>query len=282
MDDLLVIALAGFAAALVDGALGMGFGPTSSTILLTGGVPPVAVSAMVNIAKTVSGLAGAAAHWRQGNVDRWLVVRLAVPGAVGAVAGAVLLVNVNPTVIRYVMAALLIAAGLRILLRFSRPAAGAPGEGTVVRPRGVVAAGAVGGVTNGLVGAWGPVVTPFLLQRGVAPRLAVGSVNTAEVAVAVTAVGALLSNGDLGLRTGMLVALLAGGVVAAPRAAKVVRVVPARALGVGVGGLLVLTQVKILLDQLGAVDLALPAYALVASVVVAAGLRPRVSAALAR
>ena len=89
MNDLVVVGIAGFAAAFVDGALGMGFGPTSSSILLSSGVSPAAVSATVNLAKVATGLVGGASHWRFGNVDRRLVARLALPGVVGALVGTV-------------------------------------------------------------------------------------------------------------------------------------------------------------------------------------------------
>ncbi len=126
--------------------------------------------------------------------------------------------------------------GLRILFRFSQalPASrGADDDVASLRaPRfdvpGVEIAGFAGGVTNGLVGAWGPVVTPFLLHRGLPPRYAIGSVNTAEVAVAVVSAGTLITAlGRGGIDTGFLLAMLIGGVVAAPLAAYV-RTVGAR------------------------------------------------------
>lgn len=249
-EQLLFIALAGFFASVVDGALGMGFGPTSSTILLSSGVPAPAASAMVNLAKVVTGAAGGISHWRLGNVDRRLVARLAVPGIAGAVIGTTVLTSVDGDALRPVLAVLLVLVGIRILVRFSRPLVTVDEHEEPSSARGVEVAGAAGGVTNGLIGAWGPVVTPFLLQRGVAPRIAVGSVNTAEVAVAVTAVGSLLTGGGSdGVRLAMVVAMLSGGVVAAPLAAVTIRHVPARVLGLAVGALLLLTQTRELLGS---------------------------------
>jgi len=91
MNDILLVALAGFAASFVDGALGMGFGPTSSSILLSSGLSPAAVSATVNIAKVATGVVSGASHWRFGNINRRLVARLAIPGAVGALVGVTIL-----------------------------------------------------------------------------------------------------------------------------------------------------------------------------------------------
>jgi uncharacterized membrane protein YfcA len=246
MDDVLVVALAGFLASFVDGSLGMGFGPTSSSILLTSGLSPVSVSATVNIAKVATGVVGGAAHWRFGNIDRRIVVRLAVPGVLGALVGTLILTNVDGDQLRPILAALLLLIGVRILLRFRRSVESVrPTDGPDAHDlRGVTAAGAVGGITNGMIGAWGPVVTPFLLHRGVVPRLVIGSVNTAEIAVAVVAAGSLLTSDQHDLEASTVVAMLVGGVLAAPIAALTVRRVPARLLGVLVAGLLLLTNAR--------------------------------------
>lgn len=243
MPNLWVVGFAGFFASMVDGALGMGFGPTSSSILLSSGVSPAAASASVNLAKVATGLAAAVSHWRFKNIDRRLVLRLAIPGAIGAAIGATVLSNVEGKTIRPYLALLLIAVGLRILVRFSRPLRGTVDENdprSQFDVKGVEVAATAGGITNGLVGAWGPVVTPYLLHRGVPPRFSIGCVNTAEVAVAVVASGTLL--GTEGVDARVVVAMLLGGVVASPLAAYVVRFIPPRLLGLAVAGLLQITQ----------------------------------------
>jgi uncharacterized membrane protein YfcA len=257
MGQLLLVGLAGFLACLVDGALGMGFGPTASSILLGAGLSPSAASTTVNLAKVVTGLASAISHWRFGNVDHKLVLRLAVPGAVGAVIGVTVLANVDGDTIKPILAAMLFVIGVRILVRFSRqkPVSAADARrdeaehGGEPIPEwngaGTEVAATAGGVTNGLIGAWGPVVTPFLLARGLPPRFAVGSVNTAEVAVAVVASGSLLGTlGGAGLDVGIVLAMLIGGVLAAPLAAYVIRFLPPRGMGVAVSGLLMLTNLR--------------------------------------
>ncbi|MFZ6002357.1 MAG: sulfite exporter TauE/SafE family protein [Actinomycetota bacterium] len=284
MSDLLLVGLAGFLASIVDGALGMGFGPTSSSILLATGISPAAASTTVNLAKVATGVVAGASHWHFGNIDRPLVLRLAIPGAVGALAGATVLVNVDGDDLRPILAVLLLLVGLRILVRFSRalptspdkpPAGDSPAAFDL---RGVPAAAMAGGVTNGLVGAWGPVVTPFLLHRGLPPRYAVGSVNTAEVAVAVVAAGSLVTAlGSEGLEVGVVLAMLAGGMIAAPLAAYVVRYLPPRLLGLAVAGLLLMTQVR---ELAGALDIGPArwlAYAAAPAAVVLAALRPRIA-----
>jgi uncharacterized membrane protein YfcA len=275
MNDLVVVGIAGFAAAFVDGALGMGFGPTSSSILLSSGVSPAAVSATVNLAKVATGVVGGASHWRFGNVDRRLVARLALPGVGGALVGTFILTNVDGDQLRPILAALLLVIGLRILVRFRSPIAPERDADGAEPVRGVELAGAAGGVTNGLIGAWGPVVTPFLLHRRIAPRIVVGSVNTAEVAVAFVAAGSLIGSSRSGIDVATVFVMLAGGIVAAPVAAYTVRFVPARSLGLMVAGLLLLTNTRELAAwaELGATRWI--AYALVLVLVIWAAAYPR-------
>jgi uncharacterized membrane protein YfcA len=282
MGDLLLVALAGFLASLVDGALGMGFGPTSSSILLASGLSPAAASATVNLAKVATGIAAAVSHWRFRNIDRGLVLRLAIPGALGALVGTTILANVDGDTIRPYLALLLMLVGLRILFRFSLPlpkrtnADGTPLADHEFDRRGVEVVGAAGGVTNGLIGAWGPVVTPFLLHRRLAPRLAVGSVNTAEVAVATVAAGSLLGTFSSGeLKVGVVVAMLLGGVIAAPLSAWVVKYLPPRAMGLAVAALLLVTQTRELASNGDYPGNRWIAYAVVIVLVAAAVLRPR-------
>ena len=255
MDELLLVAFAGFCASLVDGALGMGFGPTSSSILLGAGLSPASVSGTVNIAKVATGIASAISHWRFRNIDHRLVLQLAIPGCVGAVAGVTVLSQVKGDTLRPILAVMLILVGIRILVRFSTLATIDPKEFKDVDhdpdrmppfdSRGVVPCAAVGGVTNGLIGAWGPIVTPFLLHRGLSPRFAVGSVNTAEVAVATVAAGSILAAaGETALDWRIVVAMLTGGIIAAPVAAWSVRHLSARPMGLAVAALLLLTNTR--------------------------------------
>ncbi|MGQ0615394.1 MAG: sulfite exporter TauE/SafE family protein [Acidimicrobiia bacterium] len=283
---LFLVAFAGFAASLVDGVLGMGFGPTSSTILLSAGLAPAAVSTTVNLAKVATGAASGAAHWRMGNIDRRLVLQLAGPGCIGSVVGVTILANVDGDQVRPYLAVMLLVVGVRILVRFSRapspssgPAAGGPEPigGPDFNRRGIGAAALVGGVTNGLIGAWGPVVTPVLLHRdGLEPRIAIGSANTAEVAVALVASGSLLASlGRAGVNGGEFLALMIGGVIAAPIAAWAVRHMASRALGVGAGGLLLLTNVRELSNWTGLGTTRWVAYTVAVVLCASAALWPR-------
>lgn len=283
MEGLLVVFLAGFAASLVDGALGMGFGPTSSSILLGSGLSPAAISTTVNLAKVATGLTAAIAHWRFDNIDRGLVRRLAVPGSAGALIGVTVLASVDGDKLKPVLGVLLLVMAARILVRFSRPLPtnvnadeADAGKSGAYDTKGTAVVATAGGVTNGLIGAWGPVVTPFLLHRGLLPRYAIGSVNTAEVAVAVVASGSLLASvGGGGIDLGVVVAMLAGGVLGAPIAAWAMRFLPARALGVAVAGLLFFTNIRELTSSPDLRTFRWLAYGLVTLACGYAALRPR-------
>lgn len=252
MRKLLVLALVGLAAQLVDGALGMAYGLTSSTLLLLAGVAPAAASASVHLAEVGTTLAAGVAHWRFGNVDWRVVGRIAGPGALGAFAGATFLSALSTAAAAPWMAAILFTLGAYLLVRFARPLRTVRRAGRLrgrfLGPLGLVAGfvDATGG------GGWGPVATPALLVTGrLEPRRVIGSVDTAEFLVAGAAsVGFLIGLGSEGFLLPMVLALLAGGLIAAPVAAWLVRLVPAQLLGAVVGGVIVLTNARTLMHAL--------------------------------
>ncbi|PZG12117.1 permease [Micromonospora craterilacus] len=249
MRKLLVIALVGLAAQLVDGSLGMAYGLTSSTLLLMVGVAPAAASASVHLAEIGTTLAAGAAHWRFGNVDWRVVRRIALPGAVGAFAGATFLSSLSTEAAAPWMAAILFSLGAYLLVRFSRPLRRNPAAGQLrgrfLGPLGLVA----GFVDSTGGGGWGPVATPALLVSGrMEPRKVIGSVDTSEFVVAAAAsLGFLIGLGTEGFLLPIVFALLAGGLIAAPIAAWLVRIVPAQLLGATVGGVIVLTNARVLM-----------------------------------
>lgn len=240
MTQLLLIALAGFGAQLVDGSLGMGYGVTSASLLLATGLAPALASASVNLAQLGTTLSSGAAHWRAGNVDWVIVRRLAAPGAVGGLLGATLLSSLPASAARPVMAVLLLLLGIGVVIRFlTRPPAAGERVNGWARRRGFLGPlGLVGGLVNATGGGgWGPVVTSTLLTTGpAAPRRVIGSVSASEFVVTVSAsVGFLLGLGLSGLHLGTILALMAGGVLAAPLAAALAGRLPPEVLGVAVG-----------------------------------------------
>lgn len=256
MQNLIVWVVVGFLAQLVDGALGMAYGATSSTLLLTAGLAPAAVSASVHLAEIGTTVVSGAAHASFGNVSWSTVRRIALPGAVGAFVGALVLGSVATAAAGPWMAGVLLSIGLFLLARFALRAAPRPqAEQASLGARPLAAIGLVAGFVDATGGGgWGPLATPsLLLSNRMEPRTVVGTVDTSEFAVTVAAsAGFLLSLGPAGIDLRVVLVLLAGGMVAAPLAAWLVRRLPARLLGVGVGGLLALTNAGTLLSLFAA------------------------------
>lgn len=250
MRNLLVLAFVGLLAQLVDGSLGMAYGATSTTLLLATGLNPATASASVHLAEVGTTLMSGASHWRFGNVDWRLVLTLGVPGAIGAFAGATVLSWLSTEAAAPIMAGILLVIGCYLLARFATRETQAerpdrrPLPARLTSPLGLFA-----GFIDASGGGWGPVSTPALLVTDrVEPRKVIGSVDTGEFLVALAAsLGFLLALGRAGINLPITAMLLAGGLVAAPVAAWLVRHLPARLLGAAAGGLLVLTNLRTLL-----------------------------------
>jgi uncharacterized membrane protein YfcA len=252
MRKLVLLALVGLGAQLVDGSLGMAYGVTSTTLLLAIGTNPAAASATVHLAEIGTCLVSGASHWRFGNVDWKVVVKIGVPGAIGAFAGATFLSNLSTETAAPLMSIILLALGVYILIRFT--AFGLPTEklGMPLRKRFLAPLGIVAGFVDSTGGGgWGPVGTPAILASGrLEPRKTIGSIDTSEFLVAVAAsIGFIAGIGSEGIDYAWVAALLAGGVVAAPIAAWLVRHIPPRVLGSAVGGIIVLTNTRTLLKS---------------------------------
>ena len=250
MRTLLLLALAGLGAQLVDGSLGMAYGVTSTTVLLAVGTNPAAASATVHLAEIGTTLVSGAAHWRFGNVDWKVVLKIGIPGAVGAFAGATVLSKLSTEVAEPAMALVLLALGIYLLARFTFTGLSTEHLGKPLRKRFLSPLGLVAGFVDATGGGgWGPVGTPAILASGrMEPRKVIGSIDTSEFLVSVAAsLGFLTGLGSEGVKVDWAVALLVGGAVAAPIAAWLVRHVPPRVLGSAVGGIILLTNSRTLL-----------------------------------
>lgn len=254
MGIILAFAVAGGLAQLIDGTLGMGFGVASATILLLLGVAPAAASAATHAAKIPTTLTSGLAHWREGNVDWKIVLRIAVPGAITAFLGAVVLTGLSLSSAKVWMSGLLLFFGTVILLRF------AFGINPIPRPKNGHSAkwlsplGAVGGFVDATGGGgWGPVCTPALMTvTKHEPRKVVGSVNTAEFFVAVAAsLGFLTGAGQHDIPWVAVGGLVIGGVLVAPIAARLAGRLPQGAMGTLVGGLIIIVNSTTILKAMG-------------------------------
>jgi len=245
MDDLVLFALVGFAAQLVDGALGMAYGVVSSTVLLAFGVPPATASASVHAAEVFTTAASAGSHVAHKNVNWRLFGLLAAGGVVGGVLGAFVLTSVDGDLIKPFIVIYLGLMGVLILWRAWRGVKPKPISSKWPAPLGVLGGfmDAVGG------GGWGPTVTSTLVGSGADARTAIGTANTAEflvtVAISATFVWALVSGHwteakDLMDHAWAVGGLIIGGVLAAPLAGWVTKIVPVRVLTWTVGVVVVL------------------------------------------
>jgi uncharacterized membrane protein YfcA len=239
MEIVLPFIAIGFAAQLIDGALGMAFGLINSTLLITVmGLPPAVASASVHAVETFTTAASGISHTLHRNVDWRLFRRLVIPGMIGGVLGAYVLSSVDASVARPFVMAYLAAIGLYLLFRAWRGAIEARAP-KVIEPLGL--AGGFLDAAGG--GGWGPVVTSNLLIQGSNPRQTIGTVNTSEFFLTATISATFIFKMGLAAFTLQTLGLLIGGLIAAPLGGVLAKRVPARTLMAMVGTLLTLTSI---------------------------------------
>jgi uncharacterized protein len=239
--DFLIFFLIGVFAQLVDGTLGMGYGATSTSFLLSMGVPPAVSSTAVHVSEMFTTGASAISHVKFGNINKKLVRHLIIPGVLGSIAGAYLLSDViNGEAIKPFIAVYMIGLAVIIIIKALRK--------NIVKKKtkhlGILATfggfmDAVGG------GGWGPIVTSTLIGAGRNARYTIGSVNTAEFAVSfASGVTFLLFGGIVGWQ--IIIALILGGIIAAPIAALLVNKIKRKPMMIIVGILIILLSVRTL------------------------------------
>lgn len=249
MYKLVLIALLGVVTQLVVGSMGMGYGVIATTALTTiAALSPAVASATVHMAELGTTGALGISHARLRNVDWQVVVRIAIPGAAGSFVGATVLTHLSTKTAAPVMSIILALLGIYILLRFVFGITAAIRGPLTIRflgPLGLFAGfvDATGG------GGWGSLATTTLLADGrLEPRKVVGSMDTSRFLVSVGAVlGFLLGMGVSKVQWPLVLALMIGGILAAPLAAYLVKHLRAEPLGVAVGGLIVLINSRVVM-----------------------------------
>ena len=228
----------GFAAQLVDGALGMAFGVISNTLLVAVlGVPPALASQRVNIVQCFTSAISGVSHLLHRNIDRRLFVRLVIPAIIGGVIGVNVVTAIDPARIKPFVLFYLVAVGFYIFWRGVR-FAHVTREARAVAPLGVIGGflSAVGG------GGWGPVVTSNLLIQGADPRKVVGTVNSVEFFLTLTVTAAFVWHLGVADVAGATLGLLVGGIIGAPFGAWAAKHFPARIMLILVGIVLSVTS----------------------------------------
>lgn len=244
MDEYIIIFIIfGFIAQMIDGALGMGYGVSSASLLLSLGIPPSVTSACVHISEIFTTAVSGVFHFKLGNVDRKVFLRILIPGVIGGVLGAYILCELPGDRIKPFVAVYLLIMGLLILIKVFRKV-----KDKESRVR-LVPLGFAGGFFDAIGGGgWGPIVTATLVAKGNNPRFAIGTVNSAEFFVTVAesviffaTIGALLMH-----HWEKILGLMFGGILAAPLAAYVCKKIPTRALMLSVSLLIIGLSLRIL------------------------------------
>jgi len=239
---LLLAILVGLAGQIVDGTLGMAYGVTCSTFLLALGIAPAMISYSVKVSEIFTTGVSGISHLFHENVNKALCLELAIPGVIGGVTGAYLLSNFDGAKFKPWISGYLLLMGGYIFWRSNHKPIAVDTKPTQAIPLALAGGflDAVGG------GGWGPVVTSTLLAKGHPPRYVIGSVNMAEFFVTLTQ--ALTFFFFLKLENLPIIAgLILGGVIAAPFAAKLCRILPAKTMMRLVGVLLILISTRTLL-----------------------------------
>lgn len=239
--DLGIYILIGLFAQMVDGTLGMGYGATSTSFLLSFGVPPAISSMGVHVAEMFTTGASAISHYRFKNINKKLVLNLLIPGVIGSILGAYLLADVidgnviKPFVAIYmiILAVIIVIKGLRKTIQKKK-----------TTQLGLLAI--FGGFMDAIGGGgWGPIVTSTLMGQGRDPRYTIGSVNTAEFAISfASGITFLLFDGINGWQ--VIAGLMIGGLVAAPVSAYLVNKIPRKPVTIMVGILLIFLSLRTL------------------------------------
>lgn len=230
--------LVGFLAQMVDGALGMAYGVTSTTFLMSFGVTPAAASAGVHVSKVFTSGVSGWSHYHFGNVNKKLLKKLILPGMIGAILGAVLITVVNGKAIRPFVSAYLVVMGIVIIQKAFKKIK------KKKKTKNLAPLALLGGFVDSIGGGgWGPVVTSTLIGKGRNPKYTIGSVNLAEffVAIASAATFTVIMELDNWL---VIVGLIVGGVIAAPIAALIVGKVKPKPLMIVVGCLIIILSVR--------------------------------------
>ena len=242
-----IMILAGFLAQMVDGALGMGYGVTSATILLSAGVNPAAISGSIHTAEMFASGASGYSHYRFGNVNKKLFKALLIPGVIGAILGAILLTKLGQTHLTYlrpIMAIYTLFLGVRLLMLAFRKQQ----QQKKFKRYGILA-GAGGFLDSFGGGGWGPIVTTTLITKGRSPKYVIGSVSLTEFFV--TLASAFTFFTMLGVSHWQtIIGLILGGLVAAPLAAKLAGRLPRKTSFILLGLLVIIWSGKILIQIL--------------------------------
>lgn len=238
MDNIFLFILFGFIAQIIDGSLGMAYGVSSNSLLLSLGLSPKIASASVKSTEVFTTMISGISHWKVGNIDWKIFRRLAITGVIGGIIGAYILSSLEIPFIKTIVSAYLLVMGGVIIYRVFKRIK--KRRTTRLAPLGLVGGffDAVGG------GGWGPIVTTTMVADGNDVSKTIGTVNASEFLVTISQ--AITFTTILGIMNNwnIVVGLLIGGVIAAPFGAIVCKKMPKRLLMFIVGALIIVLSIR--------------------------------------
>ncbi|KIC93930.1 TSUP family transporter [Flavihumibacter solisilvae] len=244
----LLFMLAGFLAQLVDGLLGMGYGVTSATCLISAGVNPVSVSAAIHTSEIFSAGVSGYSHYRFGNVNRKLFRHLVIPGILGAILGAALLVLLGEHAGNWLMPIIALYAMFLGFKIFSRAFQLSAMNNKKIKNVGWLAW--AGGFLDSFGGGgWGPIVTSTLISKGRSPRYTIGTVSLTEFFITMASAATFFFTAGIG-HWPVVIGLLIGGSAAAPISAKLAGKLPAKTMMIGVGIIVMIWSIRLIVKSI--------------------------------
>ena len=244
--EFLLFVLGGFIAQMIDGSLGMAYGVSASTFLLSFGISPAAASASIHAAEVFTSGVSGLSHLKFGNVNKRLFKKLLIPGVLGAIAGAYILSSFEEynSIIRPIVAAYTLILGIIIIHKAVRRAT------EKAKTKNVGALAGFGGFMDSIGGGgWGPIVASTLIAKGRSPRYTIGSVNLAEFFISFAS--SLTFFATIGLSYfGIIAGLILGGIIAAPIAASLTQKLPIKTMMIFVGLVVIAASIRIIIVSL--------------------------------
>lgn len=245
--ELLLYVLAGFLAQMVDGMLGMGYGVTSATCLMSFGVNPVSISSAIHSSEIFTSAASGYSHYKFGNVNKKLFRHLVIPGVIGAICGALLLVFLDEKYGQWLMPAVALYAlilGVRILIKAFKQ------EQSPQKVKRVGILAWFGGFMDSFGGGgWGPIVTSTLIAKGRSPKYTVGTVSLTEFFITLSSAFTFFISVGLG-NWNVIAGLLLGGVLASPLAARLAGKLPRKTMMIAVGIMIIIWCIRMIFKSI--------------------------------
>jgi len=251
----LILIIAGLACGFVDSMLGMGYGVTAVTVMITFGVAPAVASASIHTAEAAVDIVSAGSHWKLGNVEKDKAVMLLLTGIPGAVLGAIGLSLLALNAAKPLVAAVLLMLGLLILYKFTfrwKPKSGTPKKAKKYTKTHLGFLGFIAGfIDTSAGGGWGPVLTSSFVASGSEPCKAVGTVEFTEplISLAATATFGYMIGFDAFLWV-IVIPMIIGGILLTPLAAYLCKKIPHRWLGIMIGLWVAILNARTLISSL--------------------------------